>query len=63
MNTLIEIGGEDAVEFLQGQLTQDVESVPLDGGLLAAWCNPKGRVLVTLRVTRRGDRSRMCLNG
>ena len=52
---LITIGGTDAVEFLQGQLTQDVSLLANAGRLPAAWCNPKGRVVVTLILVQVGD--------
>lgn len=47
---LIRITGSDAGEFLQGQLTQDMELVAQSGSLPAAWCNPKGRVITLLRI-------------
>ena len=47
---LIRVTGSDAGEFLQGQLTQDMERVPQTGSLPAAWCNPKGRVVSLLRI-------------
>ena len=47
---LITISGTDAITFLQGQLTQDVNRVAAGAPLLAAWCNPKGRVIVTMRL-------------
>ena len=50
--TAIRVEGEDAESFLQGQLTQDVSLVPGEGALPAAWCSPKGRVIVTLSVCR-----------
>lgn len=46
----INVSGPDAVEFLQGQLTQDVGKLADAGRLLAAWCNPKGRVIVVIRL-------------
>jgi folate-binding protein YgfZ len=46
----ITVSGPDAVEFLQGQLTQDVSRLADAGRLLAAWCNPKGRVIVVIRL-------------
>ena len=46
----ITVSGPDAVEFLQGQLTQDVGKLADAGRLLAAWCNPKGRVIAVLRL-------------
>ena len=51
----IEVKGTDAESFLQGQLTQDVGRIPESGSLPAAWCNPKGRVIVTLAVCRLAD--------
>ena len=47
---LIRVTGSDAGEFLQGQLTQDMERVAQTGSLPAAWCNPKGRVVTLLRI-------------
>ena len=51
----ISISGADRISFLQGQLTQDVERITHENGLQAAWCNAKGRVLVTCRVFAAGD--------
>ena len=48
--TIIAVSGADRIAFLQGQLTQDVAEVTPTRGLHAAWCNAKGRVLVTCRV-------------
>jgi len=49
---LISVSGTDAVEFLQGQLTQDVTLVGQSDELLAAWCNPKGRVIVIAHLVQ-----------
>ena len=46
----ITVSGPDAETFLQGQLTQDVSRLEDAGRLLAAWCNPKGRVIVIARL-------------
>lgn len=46
----LSVRGADAAEFLQGQLTQDVASMPLRNGLPAAWCNARGRVITTTRI-------------
>lgn len=51
----IVVGGEDATTFLQGQLTNDVEKLSDGDTQLAAWCNPKGRVIAIMRVCRRGE--------
>jgi len=50
MYELIQIGGSDASDFLQGQLTQDVAKLQAVTSLPAAWCNPKGRVITVLRL-------------
>ena len=47
---VIDFSGEDAVEFLQGQLTQDVTRLDGADRLLAAWCTSKGRVIVIARM-------------
>ena len=41
----IRISGPDAAAFLQGQLTNDVSRLETEREILAAWCNPKGRVI------------------
>lgn len=47
MNTIstIQVTGHDAFEFLQGQLTNDLRRLEGEQEILAAWCNPKGRVI------------------
>lgn len=51
----ISVSGPDAFSFLQGQLTNDLRRLETEPSLLAAWCNPKGRVICLMRVTRDGD--------
>ena len=41
----INVTGSDAATFLQGQLTNDVRRLETEDEILAAWCNPKGRVI------------------
>jgi folate-binding protein YgfZ len=41
----LKVTGQDAAEFLQGQLTNDMRRLEEDPEMLAAWCNPKGRVI------------------
>ena len=41
----IQVTGPDARTFLQGQLTNDLNRLENDAEILAAWCNPKGRVI------------------
>ncbi|MGB5334101.1 MAG: hypothetical protein WBN07_00655 [Woeseiaceae bacterium] len=47
MKTLatINVTGQDAFEFLQGQLSNDLRRLESEAEILAAWCNPKGRVI------------------
>jgi len=51
----ITVSGADSVEFLQGQLTQDIRKLKEAGQLYAAWCNPKGRVICTLTLIQHPD--------
>lgn len=41
---LISIEGPDASRFLQGQLTADIEALSIGDSILAAHCDPKGRM-------------------
>jgi tRNA-modifying protein YgfZ len=47
--------GADAAEFLQGQVTNDVESLAAGQGCYAAFLTPKGKMLGDLRVLHLGD--------
>ena len=42
---LLKISGPESAKFLQGQLSCDVEAIPSGKGLMAAHCNPQGRVI------------------
>ena len=48
----LEVRGPDAAEFLQGQVTNDVESLEPQTGCYAAMLNPKGRILADMRIVR-----------
>ena len=52
---IIRVTGEDAVKFLQGQLTQDVALMGLSEARLAAFCNAKGRMQASFVVFKRSD--------
>ncbi|MHB8534646.1 MAG: CAF17-like 4Fe-4S cluster assembly/insertion protein YgfZ [Sulfuricaulis sp.] len=52
---LIRAHGADAQSFLNGQLSNDIRLVDATHSQLAAWCNPKGRMLAIFRVCQRGD--------
>ncbi len=47
---LIRVRGEDARDFLQGQLTNDIRTVTPEQAQLSAWCTPKGRMLALFLV-------------
>lgn len=47
--------GEEAVAFLQGQLTQDVAQIGLTQARLAAFCNAKGRMQASFIVFKRSE--------
>lgn len=49
------VSGDDAEEFLQGQLTADLHKLPDTGPQRSAWCNPKGRVICVMALAREGD--------
>src|SRR5689334_2774050 len=48
----LEVRGPDAAEFLQGQVTNDVEALAPGQGCYAAMLNPKGHVVADMRVLR-----------
>ncbi len=50
---VIAADGEDAVKFLQGQLTQDVALMGARQAHLAAFCSAKGRMLASFVVVKR----------
>lgn len=50
---IIEATGAEAGTFLQGQLSNDILALDDGESQLAAYCNPKGRMLALFRVVRR----------
>ncbi|MCK5876011.1 MAG: hypothetical protein KAG43_00130, partial [Candidatus Marithrix sp.] len=50
---LIKVTGADAQQFLQGQFTNDITQVDATHHQLSAWCNHKGRIIVSLRIFQR----------
>ena len=52
---VVSVAGADARSFLQGQLTNDLRTLDDHPGLLAAACNPQGRVLELLRLAATAD--------
>jgi folate-binding protein YgfZ len=50
---VIAVSGPDAGEFLQGQVTNDVDALERGEGRYALLLNPKGRILAEMRVLKR----------
>jgi|TARA_B110000208_G_C11793590_1_gene438603 folate-binding protein YgfZ len=53
--SLIEVSGEDASTFLQGQITNDINLVNEATTLYAGLCNPKGRLLAFFHILKLHD--------
>ena len=53
---VIEVSGEDASAFLQGQFTSNLSAIDEHGHQFSAWCNAQGRVICTLRVILHDNR-------
>jgi folate-binding protein YgfZ len=51
---LIAVYGDDAVDFLQSQLSSDVKEISETYSQLSSYCSHKGRVLACFRLFRRG---------
>lgn len=58
---VIAVQGADAVTFLQGQLTCDMQQLSAERSLLGAMCSAKGRVIAICRVLHRQDGAYMVL--
>lgn len=52
---LISVDGEEASDFLQGQLTNDIRNVSEQHSQLSAYCTHKGRMLANFRIFKRGE--------
>ena len=53
---LIAVSGNEAVQFLDGMITNDVKTLADGSQMLAAFPNAQGRLLAVVRVARQGDR-------
>src|SRR5256714_12682637 len=51
----VRVSGGEAVQFLNGMLTNDVARLEDGAWMQAALPNPQGRLIATARVFRRGD--------
>ncbi len=47
---VVAVKGEDAMDFLQGQLSNDIKQVSANHTQLSAYCTPKGRMLSIFKV-------------
>lgn len=52
--SVIHITGNDSLEFLSNQFTNDLKSLKENFSSLGAWCSVKGRVLYLFRIWRQG---------
>ena len=52
---IIELQGNDSVEFLQGQMTQDIYSIHDSKATLTSILNPQGRIISTALVFKWGE--------
>lgn len=53
---LIAVWGKEAVQFLDGLITNDMKTLPDGGQMTAAFPNAQGRLLAVVRVFRLGER-------
>ena len=53
---LIEVSGKEAVQFLNGLITNDVAKLEENAQMSAAFPNAQGRLIAAVRVIKRGDK-------
>ncbi|MES2501463.1 MAG: folate-binding protein, partial [Pseudomonadota bacterium] len=59
---LLEISGADAVSFLQGQVTNDVQLLTGNNAHFSGYCSPKGRLLALFLAFAHRDHLHLQLN-
>ncbi|MFK7816817.1 MAG: folate-binding protein YgfZ [Gammaproteobacteria bacterium] len=59
---IIRASGDDALSFLHGQFTNDLNLVTNNNSQLSSYCNPKGRMLAIFRVFQKDDDYYLILN-
>lgn len=52
---VIKVAGKDATQFLQGQLTCNVNDITESNSFFSAFCNAKGRTISTLLILKNSD--------
>jgi folate-binding protein YgfZ len=60
---LLQVGGEDAQSFLQGQVTNDVKLLNGSNSHYAGYCNPKGRLLAIFLAFAHQGHFKLQMNG
>jgi len=58
---LLGVSGTDATEFLHGQFTNDLESLPECRAQLSAYCLPQGQTIATFLIWRDAEQYRILL--
>lgn len=53
--SILKVSGDDAAQFLQGQLTCNIKELTAQNSFFAGFCNAKGRVISTLLIFKQGD--------
>jgi len=57
----LRVSGADRIDFLQGQLSQDMRKVTADRAAPAAWCNRQGRVICLMAALEWDDATYLVL--
>ena len=52
---VIRVSGTNKREFLQGQLTNDINKISATHSQLSSYCSPKGRMLASFRILQLGE--------
>ncbi|OGV73845.1 MAG: glycine cleavage system protein T [Methylophilales bacterium RIFCSPHIGHO2_02_FULL_57_10] len=60
---LLQVEGEDALTFLQGQVTNDIKLLDGSNSQYAGYCTPKGRLLAIFLAFAHRDHFHLQLNG
>ncbi len=59
---VIDVAGDDAANFLHGQLTNDVQHLDAASARLAGYCSPKGRLLASMLIWRAAEAVRLLVS-
>lgn len=58
---LLSAEGDDAIRFIHGQFSNDIEHLRQDAACLAAYCTPQGRILALFRIWKSAQKVWMSL--